>query len=179
MITHFIADTHLGHHNIIAHAGRPFGNAEEMDAAILDRYRSAVKETDVVAWVGDVSFRDFWWTKNTLLNLPGHKILIRGNHDGSISNCLKLGFSAVVDFMFLYIAGHKVTVAHMPPSGTTADLRYPERRPMKPQAGEYVLHGHTHEKVQRIGRRIHVGVDASGFQPVPMEKVVALIEGKE
>lgn len=177
LITHAYSDPHFGHAAIISHASRPFRDADEMDAELERRYRAVVSATDVVLWVGDVSFRDRLWTRALLERLPGRKLLVRGNHDGTVGACLDLGFDVVCDFMHLRIAGHKVTVSHYPPTGATADARYPERRPPNPQRGEFVLHGHTHEKARRVGRRLHVGVDAWGFAPATLSEIEALIVG--
>ena len=178
MITHFTSDMHYGHSNIIAHAERPFDDVDEMDRVLEERYRAVVRDSDVVLWVGDVSFADDVWTAALLKRLPGRKWLVRGNHDGTIAHCLKLGYEFVVDSMHLMIAGHKVTVSHYPPTGANADVRYAERRPPKPGPGEFVLHGHTHERARRVGRRIHVGVDAWDYAPVTMAEVEGLIAGE-
>lgn len=175
MITHFIADPHFGHANIIQHAERPFVDVREMDAELERRYCAAVSDQNVVLWVGDVSFADDSWTAALLQRLPGRKLLVRGNHDGTVAHCLRLGFEVVADALHLPVAGHKVTVSHYPPAGATHDVRYPERRPPKPGPGEFVLHGHTHERARRVGRRIHVGVDAWGYQPMRWGEVEALI----
>lgn len=179
MITHFYADPHFGHANIIQHAERPFADVREMDAELERRYCAVVSDQDVVLWVGDASFADDAWTAALLTRLPGHKLLVRGNHDGTLTRCLKLGFEVVADFLHLLVAGHKVTASHFPPAGATQDVRCPERRPPKPGPGEFVLHGHTHERARRVGRRIHVGVDAWGFAPVTRAEVEGLIAKEE
>lgn len=171
----FYGDPHFGHANIIEYAHRPFANVDAMDAELERRYAKYVEPDDIVLWCGDVSFRDAAWTRALLARLPGHKLLVRGNHDGTLAHCLAMGFDFVADFLHMQIAGHKVTVAHMPPAGATQDTRYAERRPPKPGPGEFVLHGHTHEAARLVGRRIHVGVDAWDFMPAPYDQVERLI----
>lgn len=178
MITHFYGDPHFGHANIIAHAERPFADVAEMDAELERRYRAAVRAQDVVLWVGDVSFARPAWTSELLARLPGRKLLVRGNHDGSVAHCLRLGFELVAEQLYMRIAGHKVTVCHYPPAGANPDVRYLERRPPKPGPGEFVLHGHTHERARRVGRRLHVGVDAWDYEPAPLAEVRALVESE-
>lgn len=175
MITHFYSDPHFGHANIIQHAERPFADVREMDAELERRYCAVVGAQDVVLWVGDVSFADDSWTAALLARLPGRKLLVRGNHDGTVAHCLRMGFEFVTDTLHMLIAGHKVTVNHYPPAHATADVRYAERRPPKPGPGEFVLHGHTHERARRVGRRIHVGVDAWEYAPVTQTEVAGLI----
>lgn len=177
MFTHFTSDQHYGHAAVIEFCNRPFANVDEMDAALEKNYCASVGDDAFVLWVGDVSFHDTLWTKALLKRLPGRKALVRGNHDRSITHCLSLGFEFVADFLHLSLAGHKVTVSHYPPAGATKDLRYPERRPPHPGAGQYILHGHTHEKEVWMGkRRIHVGVDATGFKPIATEEILQLIQ---
>ena len=178
MISYFYGDPHFGHANIIAHAGRPFASVEEMDAELERRYCEAVSESDTVLWVGDVSFRDTEWTRKLINRLPGRKLLCRGNHDGTVRRCLELGFEIVTSSLAVQIAGHKVVCSHFPPAGATKDVRFPESRPPAPQRGEYVLHGHTHEKERLIGRRIHVGVDAWDFCPAGWLDIVAMLAGR-
>lgn len=175
LVSHFYSDPHFGHSNIIKYAGRPFADADEMDAEMEKRYCEEVRDDDVVLWVGDVSFRHPMWTRHLLSRLPGTKILVRGNHDPSVATCLYLGFEAVTEVLHMRLVGNKVTVCHFPPAGTSKDVRYLERRPPKPGSGQYLIHGHTHEKEKMIGRRIHVGVDAWDFRPAPMTAVVGLI----
>lgn len=175
MFTHFTSDTHYGHAAVIKYSRRPFSTIEEMNAELERRYCEVVDENSFVLWVGDVSFQKPSWTKALLDRLPGRKALVRGNHDKSVSLCLRMGFEIVTEVMFINILGHKVTVCHYPPAGATKDVRYPDRRPMKPQKGEYLIHGHTHESEFRVGRRFHVGVDGNDFRPVPLEKIAGEI----
>lgn len=161
MITHFYSDPHFGHANIIEYAGRPFRDVHEMDYFLENQYLNWVHDDDTVVYGGDVSFHDLQHTRDLLRRLPGYKILVRGNHDGTIAHCLKMGFDMVVDSLHLEIAGHKVTVVH---------------KPIKPGPGEYVIHGHTHDKLRKGGRFIHVGVDAWNFRPVLMSEVENLIK---
>ena len=175
MFEFFYSDPHFGHANIIAHAGRPFDDVEEMDRELERRYCEYVSVNDSVLWCGDVSFRDAEWTRALLKRLPGQKLLLRGNHDGTVSACLKLGFDFVADQLAIQIAGHKVTCSHYPPWSSTLDMRHAERRPPLPQKGEYVLHGHSHEPQRFIGRRIHVGVDAWNFYPASWTSIEAEI----
>lgn len=82
----FISDTHLGHNNILnfkRNDGSPlrdFKTVYEMEGIIFDNWCKLVKPADKVYHLGDVAF-----TKGSLERmqaLPGHKRLIRGNHDG-------------------------------------------------------------------------------------------------
>lgn len=79
-----ISDTHFGHKNILSFMYgdkplRPFHNTYEMDGVMMERWAEVVKPQDKIYHLGDVAF-----TQNGLLNvrsLPGHKRLVKGNHD--------------------------------------------------------------------------------------------------
>ncbi len=74
-----ISDTHFGHENIIGYCGRPFANAAEMDEAMVERWNAAVKPSDKVYHLGDVTMKKQGLA--VVRSLHGRKRLIRGNHD--------------------------------------------------------------------------------------------------
>jgi calcineurin-like phosphoesterase family protein len=176
VFSHFFSDPHFGHSAVIKYAERPFQSADEMDAAMIAKYRERVRDDDFVLWAGDLSFHSQARTREIVRELPGRKALVLGNHDReTVTDYLKMGFEFVVNSMFLYMAGCKVIVSHYPPAGSNRDVRYLERRPQAPGKGEFVLHGHTHESERLIKNRIHVGVDAWDFSPAPTTDIVQLI----
>lgn len=80
-----ISDTHFGHKNMLNFKRedgtplRPFSSVYEMDGIMMERWAETVKADDKVYHLGDVAF-----TQNGLANiqkLPGHKRLVKGNHD--------------------------------------------------------------------------------------------------
>lgn len=175
---YFYSDPHFGHAKIIEYCSRPFADVAEMDAELERRYCAMVGPNDRVLWLGDASFHGAELAGYMLDRLPGRKVLVRGNHDGTIARCLRLGFEVVTDVLHLRIAGAKVTASHLPPvtEGEPIDPRtFAQHRPARPIAGEFVMHGHTHEKERRVGRRIHVGVDAWDYAPAPWSEIELLI----
>jgi len=78
-----IADTHLGHKNIIKYCNRPFKSVEEMDNTIINNWNNIVSKDDIIYHCGDFAFG----TKEQIINyakqLNGYIILIRGNHERS------------------------------------------------------------------------------------------------
>jgi calcineurin-like phosphoesterase family protein len=78
------ADFHLGHQNIIRYCSRPFESVAVMDAEILDRLNSSVREGDSLYFLGDfcrgsgkeaLDYRKRIRCKNIFF--------IEGNHDAS------------------------------------------------------------------------------------------------
>ncbi len=179
--THFYSDPHYGHANIITHSNRPFGDVADMNRQLEARYAAAVGRDDVVLWCGDCAWSGYDLAA-LLARLPGRKWLVRGNHDRSAAHMAGLGFDLVTDRLHLHINGLPVTVSHFPPrrsrySGAQYDGKFDAISPDQPHGG-FVIHGHTHEHTMRPAdgaRRVHVGVDACDYAPVPYARVAALI----
>lgn len=47
-MTYFTSDQHFGHFNIIRLSRRPFATVEEMDNALLSRWKAKVNDDDTV-----------------------------------------------------------------------------------------------------------------------------------
>lgn len=183
--THFFSDPHFGHEHLVQMRG--FSNIEEMNATLRLNYRRAAdilydnkSESMVTIWTGDCFWAGFDGAM-LLRDLPGCKILVRGNHDGSMTKMLNFGFDLVVDALDIMIAGKRVHVRHLPPlgwvhAGRGVDDRYPDRRPPAPAKDQYLIHGHTHTSTRKIGRCVHVGVDAWDYAPVSIEQIEKLIQ---
>jgi calcineurin-like phosphoesterase family protein len=91
------ADHHFGHTNIIAYEGRPFADAGEMDAAMVERWNRVVRPGDTVYHLGDFALASKDRTSELVSALDGRKVLVRGNHDGSTRHMLECGFDEVHD----------------------------------------------------------------------------------
>lgn len=175
------SDIHFGHKNILKFCeNRKFPHLFAMESTYVKRWNATVSEHDTIIIVGDVFLG---WSKKIqreiMSRLNGKKILVKGNHDGSNSQMINLGFDWSCDEMVLYIQGERVTISHYPyaPKETEGlekhDLRYLERRPI--DNGGFLLHGHTHSTERVNGRQIHVGVDAWPSGPVSINKIASLI----
>ena len=87
-----IADTHFWHKNIKEHCTRP----ASWQKVLISRWQASVADSDTVIHLGDVVFkRSVAQTRKLMDSLPGKKILIRGNHDGSVTWVKKAGFVTV------------------------------------------------------------------------------------
>lgn len=170
----FYGDPHFGHRNIVGLAGRPFADPAQMLTQMLHRYRERVRPRDTVCWLGDAFFGRVQDAQAVLSSLPGSKILVRGNHDGTVGRCLKMGFDMVVDRMHITVGGQRVMLCHFPPWGHHADDRFKERRPQL-APGEWLIHGHTHLPEKRRGRCINVCVEAWDYAPASLGDIASLI----
>lgn len=171
------SDPHYGHTNIIKYCDRPFSDVDHMKWEMIARYNAMVRTDQTVLWFGDCAMGGIDLSK-VLDKLNGKKLLIRGNHDKSTERMLGAGFESVYDGpLYHTIGGFDFVLSHYPPKTyqDPHDSRYQDRKPMLKDK-EICIHGHTHETIQVdvARRRIHVGVDAWNYAPVPMEEVLKL-----
>lgn len=125
----WLSDTHFSHKNIIDYCSRPFNSIEDMDLEMKVRWiRTVTNPDDWVVHVGD--FGMVTPAAEHFKQLPGHKVLVRGNHDSK--GIIKLPWDAVVDELRLPYA----FVTHVPPEGY-------KDWPGKAE-GALLIHGHTH-----------------------------------
>lgn len=178
----FTSDLHFGHAKVIEYCQRPFKSLEEMHNVLISNWKSNVQEHDTVYVLGDMALCPYREFALIAQQLPGNKVLIRGNHDKySEGQYLKAGFQ-VFQELKLKLAGKMCRLSHYPyalpwykrPFAFKSELRFMHKRPPKIK-GEYLLHGHTHTKYRMRDNRIHVGVDAWGFSPVSLPQVESLL----
>ena len=186
MATWFTADLHLGHANIIGYCNRPFADAEAMNRSLVEGWNDAVGDGDTVWVLGDVALGRLSDTLALVSMLRGRKLLLAGNHDrcweghgkrakGWTERYLDAGFAEVHQGQLpLRVAGHEVLACHFPYRGDSQDRdRYVDQRPA--DRGQWLLHGHVHERWRQRGRMINVGVDAWGYRPVAEQTIAELL----
>ncbi len=181
MTTWFTADLHIGHARIIELCGRPFADADEMNEAIVQRWNERVAPADQVYVLGDVALGKITASLALVEQLNGLKLLVPGNHDRCWSGHKKVRPVDVtrytdVGFVLLpELARHgDWWLCHFPTAGDSHDQdRYADHRPVIPE-GDWLIHGHVHEKWRVNGRQINVGVDVWDFAPVSEDELCAL-----
>ena len=123
-----------------------------------------------------------------LMQRPGTKHLIIGNHDGvhpmhRDSHKWQRRYLGAFDSVQLAarrkMAGKYVLLSHFPYQGSefgdhTEEERFTQWR--LPDMDLHLLHGHTHTADRRHDKEIHVGVDAWDFAPVPRETIEEMIQ---
>lgn len=109
----YIADTHFGHANILRFDQRPFKDLEEMHDVLIDNWNRVVASADWVYILGDFCWGKEPDWKEFLKKLPGHKVLIRGNHDlKEMSSSLRNLFQDVRDYKEIKDNGRRVILSH-------------------------------------------------------------------
>lgn len=89
----FISDTHFGHANVIEYSKRPFVNVAQMDDIMIGKWNNCVRPEDEVFMLGDFGLSSVHHLTDILQSLNGSKILIKGNHDGSVAKMKRISTS--------------------------------------------------------------------------------------
>lgn len=172
MKTWLISDPHLNHHKIETYCDRP----SDFTDLIVKNWQTMVRPEDLIICNGDVFIGPPTGWKQIYPNLPGRKILIRGNHDWH-HNCtwwMEHGFEFACDAMIF----RHIWFTHKPakslPSGTHLNI-----------------HGHLHniwhgfhrnepetEATNRAGKLYHswqrlFAIEYTDYKPVELEKFIA------
>ena len=185
----FTSDLHLGHKNIIRLAGRPFNSTPEMNAWLLEAWNETVGEDATVFVLGDVVLGNRGDGLGVVSKMAGTKHLVVGNHDrcfgapgqAAEQRDLAGGFASVIHGTTLVDVGlaAPALVGHFPYRGDHPGV--PDRHAgVRPEdEGRWLLHGHLHGQYRRRGRMIDVGVDAWAGRPVPVGRILEVINGKD
>lgn len=149
------SDQHFYHLNIIHYTKRPFSaDAQGMQDAcelMLNNCRSIVKSDDVLLFLGDVAWvrSEFRPALQKLFGqMPGHKILLKGNHDSASDTFYhSLGFEQILP----YLVCNEYFFCHYPLQAI------PDSRHEAAAAEAFaasgctrIIHGHTHNQTPDI-----------------------------
>ena len=186
MTTWFTADLHLGHRNILDYCSRPFTDVGSMNDTLIDNWNDVVAPNDTVWIVGDFALGKIDDTLPLVSALHGRRILVAGNHDrcwaghgrraeGWTERYLEAGFDEVVQgSMHVDVGDDTVLLCHFPYRGDSHDHdRFTEYRPI--DRGEWLLHGHVHDRWAQNGRMINVGVDIAHYAPMSADVIIGVI----
>ncbi|MFD3426075.1 metallophosphoesterase family protein [Nocardia fluminea] len=182
------ADLHLGHKLVAGLRG--FGeDTAAHDAELARRWDYLVKPDDQVRILGDLCLgrRGLDYALDWVSQRPGIKDLVFGNHDAGHPMHAE-SHKVQADYLTVFrsaqqsgiqkIYGHRVMLSHFPfVADHTEGARYPEWRPK--DAGQWLIHGHTHSDRRGFGRQIHVGLDAHGLAPVPVTWAASVMRAHE
>lgn len=185
--TWFTSDTHFGHSRILEHCpdrAMIFDDIQNHDKELIECWNLVVKPEDTVYHLGDFAFRNSKkGMKETLEQLNGKVILIRGNHDHSKNLNI---FESVYNFAHIKLNGMKILLVHNPDEVEKFN-NFPDI--------DLMLCGHIHEEwTYHLSKHdilryrhdknpivlrtiklnfpiINVGVDLNNFAPIPIEVI--------
>ena len=128
MSVYLIGDPHLGHRAIAKY--RPWvKDTEDNTRIFLTRYLNEIKKRDIVFFMGDVAFDEA--SLRAVGELPGRKILIKGNHDDFVSTSLQKDVFEEIHGMLSY---KSMWLTHCP------------IHPDEMRGRKLNIHGHVHTK---------------------------------
>ena len=176
----FTSDTHFGHENIIRYCGRPFRNAEEMNAELIRRWRETVPDDGIVFHLGDFAHGGSRLWNDILCTLTGRKYLILGNHD--IKN-LRQGymnrFEFVTQQMTIRVSGQHIVLNHNPFLCYGGSYRDVWQLFGHVHSGPFSHTGLDHPRLKMLFPfQYDVGVDNNDFRPVSFAEVKSKIEAQ-
>ena len=165
-MNYFISDTHFGHDNVIRFCDRPYINADDMDAKLIDNWNSVVTDKDVVYILGDMFFRNSYDPKVILKQLKGRKHLIIGNHDKWITEELRSYFKSIENIKIFKEDKKRFTLCHYP---------------LATFVGDYMIFGHIHntlndslciELITKTDNLLNACVEINEYKPVTLEQLI-------
>lgn len=133
-------------------------HVDEMDQALIRKWREQVGPKDTVYHLGDVFFCGQDRAREILSELTGTIHLIYGNHDQVIRHNLDIQkrFASVAEMREIRLFKQHVTLCH-----------YPMVSWNRSHHGAFQLYGHTHGSHHSTMRSMDVGVDSRppGVEP--------------
>ena len=154
------SDEHFGHVNILKYCNRPFENVHEMNKAIIDRHNEVVDDNDTVIHAGDFTMgRD---AHRYISKLNGNHIFLEGSHDkwmGKHHNNRQI--------LEIKIQGTPVIICH-----------YCMRTWARSHYNSWHLFGHSHGRLESLGKSHDIGVDGNNFYPYNEIQIAELMKKK-
>lgn len=175
------SDLHINHDRILElgkHRGARFADIVEMNEHIIKTARHFIKPEDTIFLLGDILFRprrsDHMKLDEFMVRFPGHKHLIRGNHDYQYYNSANpdesiidhWGWVSSQDYLeFRYGKTAKFVMMHYPIASWHGAHR-----------GTIHVHGHLHKntKFDGVPHRFDVGFDCSMDKPFNIDEIVEM-----
>lgn len=185
----YIADTHVGHGNIIKYCQRPFSSTVAMDRTIIAHLRAAEQEGKRIYHLGDVAMdlrRALHLSGDWFVD-PGRHVVVIGNHDRYPSqlDAYHRTFGTVIGTKKRWRENHSIIedTAH----GRTYRLLLSHDPQRDLRGCDFNLHGHHHNNLLLkpeqfpeeewgwlLHSRIHINVSAEllDYRPWTLEELL-------
>jgi calcineurin-like phosphoesterase family protein len=151
---YFTADEHYYHKNIIKYCDRPFESLDEMHYELITRFNSMVKKDDITIHAGDFALTKPDLVNNVIKQLNGNHIFLKGSHDRWLKG------RSVNQIWEKRIDGILVIICH-----------YCMRTWAASHYNSFHLYGHSHGKLEPIGKSWDIGVDNNNFYPLSWDDI--------
>lgn len=166
--TFLTADLHLGHQHAIRYYCRPFlpDDTDTMDTVLIMNWNHTISLRDTVIFAGDLTYKaDGDTTEAYRSRLNGTITWIEGNHD----TCLE----GTCPSHTIHADGREFLIIHNP-------------KHVPDTYHGWVIHGHTHNaRLERYPfisfthKTVNISTDVTGYQPIPLSEILALITAGE
>ena len=157
----FTSDEHFQHTNVIEYSNRPFTSVEEMDEEIITRFNSVVTKNDIVIHAGDFTLAKKEIAYKYVQRLNGQNIFLRGSHDYWLKGTHHHEiWEKMIDGIYVVVAHYSMH--------TWARSHY----------NSYQLYGHSHGKLEPIGKQWDIGVDNNNFYPVSFDQIKEIMKSR-
>lgn len=153
----FTSDEHYGHIRILEYCRRPFSTIEEMDAILIINHNKVVKDGDMVIHAGDFCLHSD--AQKYIKELRGKHIFLKGSHDKWLPKGAYMWEKCIENI--------QVVVCH-----------YAMRTWRKSHYNSWQLYGHSHGRLEPIGKQHDIGVDNNNFYPVSFEQVKEIMASR-
>lgn len=160
----FTSDEHYGHKNIITYSNRPFLTVEDMDEQQIQRHNTFVGKDDHVIHAGD-----FTLLKNKPLiygkyinRLNGSHTFLKGSHDYWIpwKNSQQIKEIQIQKKYYIVVCHYAMR--------TWARSHY----------NSFHLYGHSHGRLEPIGKQWDIGVDNNNFYPISLNDIIRIMKNR-
>lgn len=145
-----------------------------MNELIISNWNSVVAPKDDVYILGDVAMGQIVEAPALIRRMNGNKMLVRGNHDKTLSKRIKTDPEYADLFVWVrdyYEVGYKHSVTGKKYSLVMS--HFPFRMWNHMSQGSMMLHGHLHGSPCDVPGRIKdVGIDTNNLKPYLMEDVI-------
>lgn len=161
----FTADEHYGHKNIIQYCNRPFVSAHEMDEVLICNHNAVVGNKDTVYHLGDFSFKTSPNRVQVIINrLNGNHVFLRGSHDKWMKSHKDTTFPYMIEFRK---EDCDITLCH-----------YCLRTWPRSHYNTWHLFGHSHGRLEPVGKAWDVGVDNNNYYPLSLRQIIDIMNDR-
>lgn len=152
------SDLHLGHKAIVKYRSQ-FSSSEEHHEIVYDNLASSLNKRDCIYFLGDIAFDHYWLNKIKELKCAT-KVLIVGNHDTDKKVKMK-DLVDTYDKVEGLVSKRNCWFTHCP------------IHPKEVRGKDYVIHGHTHQKLIPDTRYISVCIEHTDYKPITFERAIS------
>lgn len=159
---YFTSDEHYYNKNIIQYCKRPFSSVEEMNESLIKNHNELVKNNDRVIHLGD-----FVFLKNSseifkiISRLNGNHTFLYGSHDIWLKDKkYDQIWEKKIDNRFIVCCHYAMRV-------------WP-----RSHYNSWHLYGHSHGKLEPMGKQWDVGVDNNNYYPVSFDQIVEIMKDR-